>query len=82
MKKYLIFLVLFGCSFAEASDRGEAKKLPEEKYVYVYVYAYKYEDNVSLRTRLAQVELELSLIKIELQAIREVLEQLFFKKFQ
>jgi hypothetical protein len=78
MKKYLIFLVLFGCSFAEASDKGEAKKLPEEKYV----YAYKYEDNVSLRIRLAQAELELSLIKIELQAIREVLEQLFFKKFQ
>jgi|TARA_R100001530_G_scaffold29113_1_gene22985 hypothetical protein len=78
MKKYLIFLVLFGCSFAEASDKGEAKKLPEEKYV----YTYKYEDNVSLRIRLAQAELELSLIKIELQAIREVLEQLFFKKFQ
>tara|TARA_B100000315_G_C14212182_1_gene422571 strand:+ start:347 stop:604 length:258 start_codon:yes stop_codon:yes gene_type:complete len=82
MKALIIVLILFFCSFTQASDNVYEK--PEDRLVEEEEFKYDDLDPVhqklfELTFELRRVEADIALMKVELEAIRECLEQWFFK---
>jgi hypothetical protein len=82
MKALIIVLILFFCSFTQASDNVYEK--PEDRLVEKEEFKYDdlnpvHQKLFDLTLNIKKVEAEIALMKVELEAIRECLETWFFK---